>query len=649
LRRLLQDWRTGLTLVLLLAIALRTVFFVGFALGDDVAYIGHVTTILGGHYPPLEPLNQYAYRPLLLYLFAAGVALFGYTDFGIVVPVLAASLATVLIVHAFVRRLINPGAAVWCALLFACEPFDVVNSTTMTNDVILSCLIFAAVSVFMVADEERRSARMRLLCIAGGILLVCAFLIKITLFPVLLTLGVYSLASLRARASVVWRGHTFFYLTFLLGLACICGVYYLKTGDPFWQFRSEFQYYDTFKPDSFVRGDINYAALMSEYPKSLFGVSGYDSFRFLDHGALFWLFVPAAVWALVSRNRILSFLVMMAVAVFLFFEFYPQYLTPRYLPLVRQTRYLELLLPPVVVVVGVALHRLGRTRPLVASLVLAAVLGDFVYEASRRWLMFDDSQQDMRALAEYASTTIKPSHRGLSVDRPASTSLQFYLHDGGVPITLLEHQPPDDSYVAIGGARSFWWSNTLTFDVRDENVPAPWVLTYRVSGRRAPWRRSDLRVYYVRRTPIVIRPVRDDVTGCTHEGLRQVSHPDGFSGPPAVATDVTRIPDLDNAHLLPAAHLEWTGSLHAADEVYTLETTSDDGSWVYLNDQLVLDNGGTHPARNARAVVRLQRGQYAFRLRYEDTGGDHFLRFRVHPGEELDPPPAAFPQFCNGS
>jgi hypothetical protein len=91
----MRDWRLQLFLILVSAVILRTLFFVGFGLGDDLGYIGHADSILAGRYPPLDPLNQYAYRPLLLYLLAGGIALFGHTDIGVVAPVLLASLVTV--------------------------------------------------------------------------------------------------------------------------------------------------------------------------------------------------------------------------------------------------------------------------------------------------------------------------------------------------------------------------------------------------------------------------------------------------------------------------------------------------------------------------------------------------------------------------
>ena len=175
--------------ILLLAVALRALFFVGFGLGDDLGYIGHADTILAGRYPPLDPLNQYAYRPLLLLLFAAGIGAFGHTDFGVVAPVLLASMVTTALVFVFVRRFVDAAAAWWCALIYACEPFSVVNSTTMTNDVILACLTFGGLTVFLAADRSAHAPKRVRLFAAAGLLMLAAFLVKITFLPVLLAIG----------------------------------------------------------------------------------------------------------------------------------------------------------------------------------------------------------------------------------------------------------------------------------------------------------------------------------------------------------------------------------------------------------------------------------------------------------------------------
>ena len=52
-------WKLQLVAILIAAAAVRALFFVGFGLGDDLTYIAHADQILGGGYPPLDPLNQY--------------------------------------------------------------------------------------------------------------------------------------------------------------------------------------------------------------------------------------------------------------------------------------------------------------------------------------------------------------------------------------------------------------------------------------------------------------------------------------------------------------------------------------------------------------------------------------------------------------
>src|SRR5262245_26197551 len=180
------------------------------------------------------------------------------------------------------------------------EPRNVIRATTMAPDVILSCLVFASCGLFLLADRERSGAKGAWLFVAAGALMVAAFLVKITILPVLLALGLFSaIVSIRDRAII--RRHLVFYGTFALGFACICAVYYVKKGDLLWQFRSELTYYRAPGPPDPPRL-LDYRTLLMEYPRSLFGRSGYERYRYFEHGLLFWVFVPAAVW-LGARRR----------------------------------------------------------------------------------------------------------------------------------------------------------------------------------------------------------------------------------------------------------------------------------------------------------------------------------------------------------
>ena len=54
-------------------------------------------------------------------------------------------------------------------------------------------------------------------------------------------------------------------------------------------------------------------------------------------------------------------------------------------------------------------------------------------------------------------------------------------------------------------------------------------------------------------------------------------------------------------------------------------TKSDDGSWLWIDDRLVIDNGGVHGPQNVAAEVFLERGVHTFRVRYLEAGGGSLL------------------------
>jgi len=92
----------------------------------------------------------------------------------------------------------------------------------------------------------------------------------------------------------------------------------------------------------------------------------------------------------------------------------------------------------------------------------------------------------------------------------------------------------------------------------------------------------------------------------------------------------------------------WSGWIIAPrDDVYTFATTSDDGSWIYVDNELVVDNGGVHPETTRTGpTIRLTRGPHAVFVRYfqdQDEVGLTWLwqrgagRFEAVPAWALRP------------
>lgn len=68
--------------------------------------------------------------------------------------------------------------------------------------------------------------------------------------------------------------------------------------------------------------------------------------------------------------------------------------------------------------------------------------------------------------------------------------------------------------------------------------------------------------------------------------------------------------------------VEWRGFIALSRSgLYTFATRSDDGSWLYIDDQLVVDNGGVHGLEEVRGQIQLERGIHEIRVRYFQAGG----------------------------
>lgn len=78
--------------------------------------------------------------------------------------------------------------------------------------------------------------------------------------------------------------------------------------------------------------------------------------------------------------------------------------------------------------------------------------------------------------------------------------------------------------------------------------------------------------------------------------------------------------------------LRYRGLVNAQESgSYSFHLTSDDGSKLYIDGKLVVDNDGVHPLRQANESVRLEAGDHNFTLLYFNAGGDHELKLTWQP------------------
>ena len=86
----------------------------------------------------------------------------------------------------------------------------------------------------------------------------------------------------------------------------------------------------------------------------------------------------------------------------------------------------------------------------------------------------------------------------------------------------------------------------------------------------------------------------------------------------------------------------WSGSIVALRSGrYSFETDSDDGSWVYVDGRLVVDNGGGHAERIGLGTVQLGRGVHEIFVKYfQEGGGLHLDVLWARDGSAPEPIPA---------
>ena len=74
---------------------------------------------------------------------------------------------------------------------------------------------------------------------------------------------------------------------------------------------------------------------------------------------------------------------------------------------------------------------------------------------------------------------------------------------------------------------------------------------------------------------------------------------------------------------------------------YLFTTESDDGSWIFIDDQLVVNNGGTHGIKYESNTIKLDQGFHRIKIKYFDSAWGAIMKVRwAPPGEEEGPIPA---------
>jgi PA14 domain len=106
------------------------------------------------------------------------------------------------------------------------------------------------------------------------------------------------------------------------------------------------------------------------------------------------------------------------------------------------------------------------------------------------------------------------------------------------------------------------------------------------------------------------------------------------------ATDFDFWLDSDKAKPFPVpCSITWEGYLKAPyDGTYLFSLSSDDGSWLEIDDVKVVDNGGDHMVNKVTRAVRLSKGFHKMKLSYFENGGGAILKLTWAPPQQAENP-----------
>ncbi|MHB8634909.1 MAG: PA14 domain-containing protein [Fimbriimonadaceae bacterium] len=101
-----------------------------------------------------------------------------------------------------------------------------------------------------------------------------------------------------------------------------------------------------------------------------------------------------------------------------------------------------------------------------------------------------------------------------------------------------------------------------------------------------------------------------------------------FAALTPIASGTAAVASLDAVHHRQEVFaLELTGFIRVAkDGIYSFWTGSDDGSKMWIGDDLVVDNDGPHPYAEAKGQIALRAGLHPVRITYFDAGGANSLK-----------------------
>lgn len=352
----------ALLLLLSLGVLLRVAHWNPGEASDDSNYMNYAAQMLLGEHPPH---NIHSVRFGYILFLAAGMRLFGTTTFVCQALGIGVFVATALLLFDITRRLSASREGLLAVVLFVLLPLDVVRSTCVSPDGLMTSLVLTASLLYLLAKIEASGARQFGLGIGAGLALGWAVSVKEPAVIAGLAIAADLLFTTRNRS-----GLAIFFGMAMGGLA-VLGLeslgFFAWTGDPLFRIQHTSDYVSSggsfSLKNSFDLGDALFYLRLASNSWDQYGVHGY----LLLVGALLAINrrSKSAVFPLVFCGVVAAYLSVGTISL------------SRYVQIWQQPRYFHVVLVMGCVFAAIELLVLARHLKLKPIIVTVAGVGLF--------------------------------------------------------------------------------------------------------------------------------------------------------------------------------------------------------------------------------------------------------------------------------
>jgi hypothetical protein len=477
-----------LFLIIIFALIVRLVFFVGFDWSDSPIYAWLANRISSGDLHLERGLMDF--RVMMYFPVALFFKLFGVNTYTATVWSLITSLGSIFIIYKIGELIFNKRTAIFSALLLSVFPIEIAYSTQLNPDVPLA--FFIALSIFLFLKVEKSKKKNKLFYVLIGILGGLAYLFKETGMIVFLFFPIYMIYKRKIKLEY------FFILIGLFIILFVESIYgFLFFNDFFARYHTVSEFYcEFFKP----------AHDLSGFPRLAFNLDNNWKFMYwnkqLLFGFFYYFFLLGTIYFLFKKQKEVYVVLIWFLVFLLYMQFGFQCFNPL-IPLHILERHFIILNIPATLIVSYFLDNLCRNKFLrvLSILFLSFLIITSLYFTKNIVKRFNIETIDFDVIYDYLK---KQPVKVIYADEGTVTQLNFrYEYKRIDSIKDLQNVKScdeiKDSYVIVDGQRP-WIDNPSLSSRLPKCIyepPENWeLLTTIKSVNREGLSNRDPKIYY---------------------------------------------------------------------------------------------------------------------------------------------------------